>query len=150
MNEAPKTLATSGADATLGSKPAPDTRYGTPLPSTWFLQRPGYRLFMLREMTSVFLAAYLVFLLVWLYRLGQGPEAFEAMIQAARHPLSIALHLIALAGALYHSITWFNLTPKIMPMYFGEDRVPDLWAAIFMGYLPWAVVTAGILWAVLR
>ncbi len=125
-------------------------RYKTPLASFWFMQRRGFRLFMVREATSVFVAGYLVFLLIWLYRLGQGPEAFAAMIETARHPLAVVLHLMALAGALYHSITWFNLTPKIMPMYLGEDRVPDFWAAICMGYIPWLVVTALIIWGLLR
>ncbi len=58
------------------------------------------------------------------------------------------MHILALAAALYHSITWFNLTPKIMPLYIGEDRVPDFWAAILMGYLPWTLITFIILWRI--
>lgn len=125
-------------------------RYGTPLPWHWFMGRRGFRLFMIREATSVFIGAYLVWLLVWLARLGQGPEAFEAMQASAASPLGLLFHLLALAAALYHSITWFNLTPKIMPMYVGEDRVPDAWAAFAMGYLPWALVSTVILWGVLH
>ncbi len=45
-------------------------------------------------------------------------------------------------------ITWFNLTPKIMPLYIGEDRVPDIWTAILMGYLPWTLCTFIILWRI--
>ncbi len=123
-------------------------RYETPMPWTWFTQRRGYRLFMVREVTSVFLAAYLIYLIVWIYRLAQGPETFADTIDTARHPLSVVLHILTLCAALYHSITWFNLTPKIMPMYLGEDRVPDFWAAIIMGYLPWIAVTVVILWGV--
>ena len=125
-------------------------RYETPMPWNWFTSRRGYRLFMIREATSVFLGAYLIYLIFWVYRLGQGPETFAETIDAARHPLSVALHILALCAALYHSITWFNLTPKIMPMYIGEDRVPDVWAAVIMGYLPWIVVTVVILWGVSR
>ncbi len=125
-------------------------RYETPLPGSWFLQRPGYRRFMVREVTSVFITGYLVFFLLWLQSLGQGAEAFAAMIEFTRHPLSVGLHILALVGAMYHAITWFNLTPKIMPVYIGEDRLPDVWAAIVVGYLPWAVVSAVVLWGVLR
>ena len=125
-------------------------RYQTPLPWSWFTQRRSYRLFMVREATSVFLAGYLVYLIVWIYRIGQGPEGLATAIDSARHPLTVAMHILALVAALYHSITWFNLTPKIMPIYIGEDRVADFWAAILMGYLPWLVVSAVVLWAVTR
>ncbi len=125
-------------------------RYQTPLSSTWFMERPGYRRFMAREATAIAIAAYLVYLLVWLHRLGEGPAAFSALLEAARHPVSVVLHGLVFGAVLYHSITWFNLTPKIMPLYVAEERVPDVWAAAIMGYLPWAVVTAVVMWGVLR
>ena len=123
-------------------------RYQTPLPWSWFMQRRSYRLFMAREATSVFLGGYLVYLIVWIYRIGQGPEGLAAAIDSARHPLTVAMHILALVAALYHSITWFNLTPKIMPLYIDEDRVPDFCAAILMGYLPWTLITFIILWRI--
>ncbi len=125
-------------------------RYQTPLSSTWFMERPGYRRFMAREATAIAIAAYLVYLLVWLHRLGEGPAAFSALLEAARHPVSVVLHGLVFGAVLFHSITWFNLTPKIMPLYVAEERVPDVWAAAIMGYLPWAVVTAVVMWGVLR
>ena len=121
-------------------------RYQTPLLWSWFTQRRSYRLFMAREATSIFLAGYLVYLIVWIYRIGQGPEGLAAAIDSARHPLTVVMHILALVAALYHSITWFNLTPKIMPLYLGEDRVPDFWAAILLGYLPWTLFTFIVLW----
>ena len=125
-------------------------RYQTPLSSTWFMERPGYRRFMAREATAIAIAAYLVYLLVWLHRLGEGPAAFSALLEAARHPVSVVLHGLVFGAVLFHSITWFNLTPKIMPLYVAEERVPDVWAAAIMGYLPWALVTAVVMWGVLR
>ncbi len=127
-----------------------NNRYQTPLPATWFLQRPGYRRFMAREGTAITIAAYLVYLLIWLHQLGQGAEAFARLMEIARHPLHVVLNGLVFAGLLYHSITWFNLTPKIMPLYVAEEKVSDFWAAIFMGYLPWVAVTALVLWGVLR
>ncbi len=123
-------------------------RYQTPLPWSWFMQRRAYRRFMAREATSVFLAGYLVYLIVWIYRTGQGPEGLAAAIDSARHPLTVAMHILAFVAALYHSITWFNLTPKIMPLYIGEDRLPDFWSAILMGYVPWTAVSLIILWGI--
>ncbi len=126
------------------------SRYHTPMSPVWFLGRPGYRRFMAREGTAVCVAAYLVYLLVLLHRIGQGPEAYAAFIAITTKPLSVVVHTLIFGGILYHAITWFNLTPQIMPMYVAEERVPDVWAAIFMGYLPWMAVTVVILWGVMR
>ena len=105
---------------------------------------------MARELTAVFVLGYVIYLLLWLRQFGLGPEAYAAAIESGRSPLIIVMHVIALLGAMYHSITWFNLTPKIMPMYVGEDRLPDAMAAIMMGYLPWAGVTGIVMWGLLR
>ncbi|MHC4428666.1 MAG: hypothetical protein ACYS0D_08690 [Planctomycetota bacterium] len=134
---------------TLIQRPGND-RYQTPMPATWFLARPGYRRFMAREGTAIVMAAYLVSLLIWLHKLGQGPEAYARLMEIARSPSIVVLNSLIFGGLLYHSITWFNLTPKIMPLYIAEEKVSDFWAAIFMGYLPWAVVTAIVLWGVLH
>jgi fumarate reductase subunit C len=113
------------------------------------MQKPAYLKFMLREATAFGLAGYLIYLLVWFDRLGSGPEAYAAMIKASRSPQVIVLHLLVLGAALYHSITWFNLTPQIMPLYRGEDRIPDGLTAVATGYLPWVIASAVILWSAL-
>ena len=122
-----------------------------PYPKDWFLRKRAYRLFMLRELTSVCIAGYLVFLLWWLYRLQQnGTEGYEALLSIVRHPVMIGLHTIALIAAVWHSITWFNLTPLAMPMRIGEDKVPGVVISIATGYGPWFVLSGFILWATLR
>ena len=125
-------------------------RYQTPMGPLWFLGREGYRRFMAREMTAFALAVFLVYLLYWLRAIGDGYTAYVQMIQLTMNPLLVTALGLAFGAMLYHSITWFNLTPKIMPMYVAEEKVPDLWAAIIMGYLPCFAATAVILWSVMR
>lgn len=125
-------------------------RYQTPMGPLWFLGRAGYRRFMAREMTAFAIAVFLVYLLYWLRALGEGFDAYVRMTELTRNPLSVFVMALVLGAVLYHSITWFNLTPKIMPMYVAEEKVPDFWAAMIMGYLPCAAVSAAVLWAVLR
>ncbi len=125
-------------------------RYHTPLGPTWFLGRAGYRRFMAREATAFAMAVFLVYLLYWLRSLGQGHTAYLQMIELAKHPIAVFVNTLIFGAVLYHSATWFNLTPKIMPMYVAEEKGPDLWAAIIMGYLPCSAVTAVILWSVMR
>ncbi len=124
--------------------------YRPPMPSAWYLRTQPYRVFMLRELTSVFIAGYLVFLIVLLVRLGQGYEQYAAMMESLRSPLAVIAHGLALAAAVFHSITWFNLTPQVMPIRIGEEQVPGAVVAIGAGYLPWLTVSGVILWGVMR
>ncbi len=124
-----------------------DLRQPSVKPS-WFLERRNWTLFMIRETTAVIIAGYLVFLLVFLSRLAGGAEAFEAHLAALTHPLAVVGHVLALAGALWHSVTWFNSSSQVMPIFIGERRVPDIWVSIANGYAPLIVLTALIIWAV--
>lgn len=129
--------------------PAPARRpYRRPLARTWWLQRASYFLFLLRELTSVFVAGYCVFLLYALHRLGQGPTAYAALLAQLRSPASVALHLVALAFVLYHALTWFNLTPKILVVRLGEEQLPPRWIA-GAAYAGWIALSALLLLLVL-
>jgi fumarate reductase subunit C len=132
------------------SDPRPKPLPTAPWPATWFTRTRGYQLFMLREVTSVFVAGYLVFLLVLLHRAGRGPEAYEALMATLRSPLPLVLHGLALLAAVYHSITWFNISPRIMPARIGEDRLPDAFVSVGGGFLPWAMISLAIAWVMLR
>ena len=122
--------------------------YHRPVSNTWWLKRKPYILFMIRELTSVFVAGYCIFLLVLVYKLTQGAEAYDNFMAALKSPSSVALHLITLSFELYHTITWFNLTPKILVLYRGEERIPQgLVAGVF--YAGWVVVSVIVVWLVL-
>ena len=122
--------------------------YHRPVSKTWWLKRKPYILFIIRELTSVFVAGYCVFLLVLVYKLTQGAEVYSNLIAALTSPSSIVLHFITLAFVLYHTITWFNLTPKILVIYKGEERIPQrLVAGTF--YAGWVVVSVVLAWLVL-
>jgi len=83
--------------------------------------------------------------MVWgLKQLAEGRASWEAFLEMLRSPWSIAFHVFALGFALYHSITWFNLTPKALPVQVGESFVPD---AVIAGahYAAWAVLSLVLL-----
>jgi len=106
--------------------PPPDrtSLYYPKLPATWWLKNPRYFRFMIREVTSVFIAIFLVVLLAELYQLSRGPEAYTAFVGRLGSPGWIVFHVIALAFALYHSVTWFKLTGVVQVVRIGERQVP--------------------------
>jgi fumarate reductase subunit C len=117
--------------------------------STWWTSRTNYVLFMLRELTSVFVAAFLVFYLVQLSHLAKGTEAYRTFLERRVSFGWLLFHGLAFVAALYHSITWFNLTPKVMVMRRGEEKVSP---ALIAGphYVAWLAISVVILWIVLR
>jgi fumarate reductase subunit C len=137
-----------GPDA-VGEKVTTETKtkeYVRPMPATWWLHNYHLVLFMIRELTSLFVAGYAVFLLVLLYlRFTDQEPRFNEVLTS---PVSIILQLIALVFVVFHSVTWFNLTPKAVILWRGEEKVsPALIAGAH--YALWAVVSLIVLYLVL-
>ncbi|MBI3997627.1 MAG: fumarate reductase subunit C [Armatimonadetes bacterium] len=123
--------------------------YYRPVRFDWWRKRRAYTLFVVRELTSVFIAGYAIVLLLLLRRLAEGREAYEAYLQWLATPGMMAFHIVALAAAVFHSLTWFSLAPRAMAVRIGERRLQPrtiLWA----NYAAWAVVSAIAAWMVLR
>ena len=59
----------------------------------WLTRHPRYLRYMLRELSCLFIGGWTLMLVWGLARLAQGPEAWEAFLQALRSPASIALQL---------------------------------------------------------
>ncbi len=122
--------------------------YRYPVPATWWLKKRVYLLFILRELTSVFIAAYLVLVLVLLHKISVGRLAYEAYFQFLANPGMITFHVIALVAALYHTYTWFILVPNIVIVRVSRIRVPK---SIVSGahFIGWIVISIVIAWIVL-
>ncbi len=114
--------------------------YIRPMPANWWMMKKTYVLFMVRELTCMFVGGYALFLLVLVARRDE-PQAFAELLNS---PLLIALQIITLPMVLYHSITWFNLTPKVMVVWRGEERVSPLLIA-GANYVVWAIISIVIL-----
>jgi fumarate reductase subunit C len=114
--------------------------YIRPMPANWWMMKKTFVLFIVRELTCVFVGGYALFLLVLVARRDQ-PEAFAAWLNS---PLLIVLQIIALPMVLYHTITWFNLTPKAVVVWRGEERVSPLLIA-GANYVAWAIISIVIL-----
>jgi fumarate reductase subunit C len=110
----------------------------------WFLARPRYLRYMAREVTCVFIGAYTVLMVIAFARLGESRTAYDAFVQGLQSPAGIALLAVALAFSIYHSATWFNLTPKALPVQIGERFVPDS-AIAGAHYAIWALLSLLVL-----
>ena len=104
---------------------APVKTYVRPM-AGWWRRDPYFTRYMIREASSVFLAVYAIILLVGLYRLTQGREAYEAWSAALTHPISIFFHVLAFLTVGYHAYTWWKVSAKTAPdLRVGGRAVPD-------------------------
>lgn len=81
----------------------------------WWRKNPFFVRYMARELTAFVVAAYAFVLLAGVVCLASGESAYSGWLNVLRHPLSVALHAMALAAMVYHTWTWFEIMPKTMP-----------------------------------
>jgi len=115
----------------------------------WWTGRMAYVKFIVRELTSVFVAAYAIILMVKIHALNQGPEAWESLLATFSTPLFITLHIVMFGFLLFHSITWFMLAPSAMVVKISKKRIPGT-VIILINILMWIVLSAGICLLVLN
>ena len=114
----------------------------------WWVSRRSYLIFVLRELSSVFVAWSVVFLLLLVHAVSQGGRQYQQFLDLSSNPWMMALNVIALAFLVFHAITWFNLAPRAMVVRLRGKRVPRSWiaGAHFAG---WALLSALAAWLIL-
>jgi fumarate reductase subunit C len=123
-------------------------RWYRPRMSTWWwLQRGSYLMFILREVSSVFIAWFVVFTLMQIRAVNAGGESYKAFVAWCQHPAVLILNIITLGFVLLHSCTWFNLAPKAMVMRMGGKQVPPKWI-VASNYAAWGVVSVIVVWLI--
>lgn len=123
--------------------------YRRTLSTWWWVRKPSYFVFVMRELSSVFVAWFVVFLLVLISAVGRGEAAYQEFLDFAAHPVTVALNVVAFAFVVLHAVTWFDLTPKAMDLRLGARPVPA-WLVIASQYVGLAVVSAFVVWLVTR
>jgi fumarate reductase subunit C len=122
--------------------------YRPPVSRLWWAKRRSYLLFMLREISCVFVAWVVVYLLLVVRAVGAGQESYDRFLDWSANPLVVALNIVALIFLLLHAITWFGLAPRAFIVHIRGNRVPA--RAVLAGhYAAWFVVSAVIAWLVL-
>jgi len=115
----------------------------------WWLGEWHYLKFILRELSSLSVAWFVILTLFQLRALLYGAEAYARFAQRLQSPLMIALNAVAFCFLLFHTITWFNLAPRAMPVRVGGKRVPEFLVAA-PNYALWLIVSVFVGWLLLR
>ena len=113
----------------------------------WWVGRRSYLVFVLRELSSVFVAWSVVFLLLLVHALSQGGAAYQRFLNLSSNPWMLALNAVTLAFLVFHAITWFNLAPSAMVVQIRGKRVPRSRIA-GAHYAVWALLSALAAWLI--
>lgn len=120
--------------------------YRPAVPRFWWAKRRSYRLFMLREISCLFVAWSVVYLLLGVWLIGSGD--YQRFLDFSSHPLVLVLNVVTLAFLLLHAVTWFGLAPRAMVIHLRGRRVPA--RAVLTGhYAAWLLVSVALVWLVL-
>jgi fumarate reductase subunit C len=113
----------------------------------WWLGRWSYFLFILRELSSIFVAWFVVYLLVLVAAVGSGDGAYQQFLDWSRRPLVLALNIVTFLFIVLHAVTWFNLAPQAMVVHVGRKRVPGsvIAASNYAGLVVVSLVILGLL-----
>jgi fumarate reductase subunit C len=115
----------------------------------WWLQRWEYLRFVLREISSVFVAIFVFEMLLQIYALSHGPEAYADFQNLLKNPFIIGINVLSFFFVVFHSITWFNLSARAMSIRVGGKKVPGFMIS-GPNFAAWLVISAAIAWLLLR
>jgi len=120
----------------------------TRMSTYWWLGRRSYLAFIVRELSSIFVGWFAVYLLLLVRAVSRGETRYQEFLAWSGTPAVLTLNIVSLFFIVYHAITWFNLAPKAMVLRMGDTRVPGFLIA-GSNYLAWVMATAVVGWLLL-
>ena len=66
-----------------------DGTYRQPVSTLWWLRKRTYFVFVMRELSSIFIAWFVVFLLLMLFAVGRGEAAYQDFLDWAASPVVV-------------------------------------------------------------
>ena len=116
-----------------------------PISTYWWLEKPAYLAFILREGSCVFVAWVVIYLLMLVRAVGKGEAGYQQFLAWSAAPGIVILNVVTFAFVTYHAATFFQAAPQAMVVHVGHNRVPP--RLVLAGhYLAWLAASAVVLW----
>jgi len=115
----------------------------------WWLGKWPYVKFILRELSSIFVAWFVIYLLFLVRAVKGGEVAWSSFVALSAHPVMLTVNVIAFFFIVFHALTWFAVAPQAIVAHIGKKKVPAILIAA-SHYAAWLVVSAALLWLLLR
>jgi fumarate reductase subunit C len=126
-----------------------DLTWRRPISTWWWLRKRTYFVFVMRELSSLFVGWFVLYLLLFFRAVGRGDAAYHDFLDKADPPVLVVVNVVGFLFIVLHAVTWFSLTPQAMALRVRGKPVPAL-LVIGAQYAGLAVVSAVIWWLVTR
>jgi fumarate reductase subunit C len=107
----------------------------------WWLRRWSYVAFIMRELSSIFVAWGVLYLLLLVRAVSRGETEFHDFLEAAATPAMVAINVVAVSFIVFHALTWFNVASQAMALHVHGRRVPGAWITA-SNYAAWLLISA--------
>ena len=115
----------------------------------WWMTRRSYLTFILRELSSLFVAWFVVYLLLLVRAIGQGALSYDQFLAWSAGPAVLLLNLVTAFFIGFHAVTWFNLAPQALVVRIRGRRLPGS-VITASNYVTWAAASALVAWLLIR
>jgi len=110
-------------------------------PSLWWLGHRQYLAYTLRELSSFFIILYVLLFSISMFQLKLGEASYQAYERLLTSPPFIVLSILILAFSVYHSITWFKVTPTALPpIRVNGGKMPG-WVLVAVQVYLWPLIS---------
>ena len=114
----------------------------------WWLEKGSYFAFILRELSCVFVAWFVVYLLLLVRAVGQGDAAYQQLLAWSATPLILLVNIVSLLSLVFHAVTFFAAAPQAMVVKVGPNEVPG--SLVLAGhYAGWVAASGVVCWLLL-
>ena len=119
-----------------------------PVSTYWWLEKGSYFAFILREGSCMFVAWFVLYLLLLVRSVTSGPGSYARFLEWSEAPWVLALNIVAFVFIVYHAVTFFVAAPQAMVVHIGRKRVPG--HLVLAGhYVAWAIASVFVSWLLL-
>jgi fumarate reductase subunit C len=116
-----------------------------PVSTYWWLEKPAYLAFILREGSCMFVAWTVIYLLSLVRAVGEGEASYTQFLAWSATPRILTLNIVTFAFVTYHAATFFQAAPRAMVVRVGRRRIPS--RLVLLGhYGAWLVASVIIGW----
>ena len=92
----------------------------------WWLEKPSYFAFILRESTCLFVGWFAVYLLLLIAAVVDGPDAYARFLAWSASPWMITLNIVSFALMVFHAITFFEAAQQARPSTASSTVQPSV------------------------
>lgn len=103
-------------------------KYVREVSASWWKKNNFYKLYIAREATAIPSLWFSIVLLYGVISLIPAVQfhdflRFESFIHFLQNPIVVILNIIALGASILNTVTYFNMTPKVLNIVVGNEKL---------------------------